>query len=623
MGFFDLLIALVCAVLTQHAQERPAGELEAELRDESSVALAHDARRLGDARRGAVVFYQPALTCAKCHVSDSGAPALGPDLTSLGKDVADEYLVESILDPSKTIKQGFETVTISTDDGRTVTGLLGQDRADALVLRDPGQDGKPITIEKARIEERKNGGVSIMPAGLVNNLESRQQFLDLVRYLMEIAEKGPARARELKPDPSLLTSIPLPASERDIDHAGLIGMLGPSSFQRGEAIYNRVCINCHGTKDKPGSLPTSLRFASGTFKNGADPLSMYRTLTLGFGQMTPQTWMVPRQKYDVIHYIREAYLKPFNPGQYARVDRTYLSRLPRGKSLGPEPVEIEPWVTMDYGPSLMATYEVSGGDHPNIVAKGIAIRLDPGPGGISRGRAWAVYDQDTLRFAAAWTGQGFIDWNGINFNGQHQVHPRLAGKVEFANPNEPGWANPETGSFDDLRLRGRDGRPAGPQPRRLVHYRGLYQHGSRMVLSYTVGRAEILEAPGLESSPAHKEQPIFTRTLNIGRSPHDLKMIVAPEGTAVAMVTAARRWKRPGALDRSWRLGGALGSRRGYARESQAAHEARRTIRPGGVFRPVAAARVARAFYERRSVALARTADGSGRNRPREWTLRG
>ena len=28
---------------------------------------------------------------------------------------------------------------------------------------------------------------------------------------------------------------------------------------------------------------------------------MYRTLTYGFGLMTPQSWMVPSQKYDVIH----------------------------------------------------------------------------------------------------------------------------------------------------------------------------------------------------------------------------------------------------------------------------------------------------------------------------------
>ena len=372
-------------VLTGQSHEASIGTLEATLRSQSPAALAADARRLGDPRRGAAVFFQPSLTCTKCHVGENGAPALGPDLASLGKDVADVYLVESILDPSKAIKKGYETVTVSIDDGRTVAGLLGEDRPDAVVLRDPGQDGKPITIPKAQIEERKDGGTSIMPAGLVNNLGTRQQFLDLVRYLMEIAEKGPERARELKPDPSLLAAAPLPQSERDIDHAGLIAGLDEGSFERGKSIYERVCINCHGTKDRPGSLPTSLRFASGTFKNGSDPLSMYRTLTLGFGQMTAQGWMVPRQKYDVIHYIREAYLKTSNPGQYAPVDRTYLARLPEGKSRGPEPVEIQPWATMDYGPSLMATYEVGGGDPPNIAYKGIAIRLDPGPGGVSRG----------------------------------------------------------------------------------------------------------------------------------------------------------------------------------------------------------------------------------------------
>ena len=40
-------------------------------------------------------------------------------------------------------------------------------------------------------------------------------------------------------------------------------------------------------------MPTSLRFAEGKFKNGADPFRLYQTLTHGFGMMTPQTWMVP------------------------------------------------------------------------------------------------------------------------------------------------------------------------------------------------------------------------------------------------------------------------------------------------------------------------------------------
>ena len=31
------------------------------------------------------------------------------------------------------------------------------------------------------------------------------------------------------------------------------------------------------------------------------------------------------------------------------------------------------------------------------------------------------------------------------------------------------------------------------------------------------------------------DHPVFTRTLNIGRSPHELRLRVAPEGTAVAL----------------------------------------------------------------------------------------
>ena len=131
------------------------------------------------------------------------------------------------------IKQGYETVTISTDDGRIIAGLLGEDRPDAVVLRDVSQDGKSITIPRSQIEERRSGGASIMPQGLVNNLSSRQQFLDLVRYLMEIAEKGPARARELKANLPPQVRLPLPEAERDIDHAGLIAGLNDKSRKRG------------------------------------------------------------------------------------------------------------------------------------------------------------------------------------------------------------------------------------------------------------------------------------------------------------------------------------------------------------------------------------------------------
>ena len=59
---------------------------------------------------------------------------------------------------------------------------------------------------------------------------------------------------------------------------------------------------------------------------------------------------------------------------------------------------------MDYGPSLINTYEI-GRDGTNFAYKGIAVRLDPGPGGISRGSAWMIFDHDTLRVAAGWSGE--------------------------------------------------------------------------------------------------------------------------------------------------------------------------------------------------------------------------
>jgi glucose/arabinose dehydrogenase len=364
-----------------------------------------------------------------------------------------------------------------------------------------------------------------MPAGqLVCKPGGRRDFLDLVRYLIEIVEKGPARALELRPDPALLAA-PLPEYEKEIDHAGIIAGLNRKSYARGEEIYGRVCANCHGTKDRPGSLPTSLRFASGVFKNGSDPYRLYLTLTRGFGQMAPQTWMVPTQKYDVIHYIREGFLKEDNPTQYARVDREYLAKLPQGTSRGPAPLDVRPWNTMDYGPSLMATLEI-GDDATNFAYKGIAIRLDAGPGGVSRGRAWSVYDHDTLRLAASWTGEGFIDWNGINFNGKHEVHPRVVGLVQVSNPIGPGWANPEDGRFDDPRLLGRDGRPYGPLPRSWAHYQGLYHHGNRTIVAYTVSNTRVLEMPGIESTGLAMT-PTSTRTFNVGPRSRDLVMQVA------------------------------------------------------------------------------------------------
>ena len=289
------LTGLILLVATAHFDDAPAGRpLEQSLLDEDPVALANAVRGQGDPARGAVVFYQPFLSCTKCHAAGDGrGDTLGPDLAKLGKEVTDAYLIESVLRPSKVIKKGFETVTIATTDGKNVTGLLAEERADR---RDPPRPGAGReTGHRLQAKHRRADGQR--PVGHARRPGERARLATAVPRPDSLPPRNrrrrPRAAKALRPDPSQVAGLKLPDYESKIDHAGMIAGLGPESLERGEAIYNRVCVNCHGTKDKPGSMPTSLRFASGRFKNGSDPYSLYRTLTHGFGQMPPQTWMVP------------------------------------------------------------------------------------------------------------------------------------------------------------------------------------------------------------------------------------------------------------------------------------------------------------------------------------------
>ena len=149
----------------------------------------------GDAKRGADVFLNPTFSCSKCHYPKTG-DRLGPDLSAKRENVTPSYLVNSILRPSKDFHKGFETVMVETIDGITVSGFPLSENDDELVLRDPAS-GKEITIPQDDIENRKQGKVSLMPAGLANQLADREQFVDLLKFLMEISEGGQERLKEL------------------------------------------------------------------------------------------------------------------------------------------------------------------------------------------------------------------------------------------------------------------------------------------------------------------------------------------------------------------------------------------------------------------------------------------
>ena len=374
--------------------------------------------------------------------------------------------------------------------------------------------------------------------------------------ILTLACKPGSSSQEAEtPSGFILQESDLPDYEKNIDHKGLLTALDDrhdESIRTGEYIYNNVCFNCHGNPETPGSIPNAFKFWEDEFKVGKDPYSIYQTLTRGYGSMPPQVNLTPVEKYDIINYLRETFLKEKNPGQFVAIDSTYLASLPVGSSLGPAPKEVKPWAEMDYGNFLINTYELVGlnaqererssGPSPlpdenlikaNFAYKGIAIRLDQGAGGVAAGKAWMLFDHDLMRVAGAWTGEGFIDWEAILFNGKHNISPRTVGDLHFSNPVAPAWANPSTGKFDDPRFQARDKRRFGPLPREWAHYKGLYQYKDRVIISYTVGDAKILETFGLEIA---ENLPVFTRTLTISPPAKPLKMRIAPSGTSIALV---------------------------------------------------------------------------------------
>ena len=357
----------------------------------------------------------------------------------------------------------------------------------------------------------------------------------------------------------LLAVDALPEYENHLDHAGLMANWSEEFYHAGLEVYRRACFSCHGNIEQAGSIPNSRKFWEEPLKNGSDPYAMYQTLTRGFGLMPPQVNLTPREKYQVIHFIREEFLKQHNKDQYFEVTQPWIDSLPVGDTLGPLPVLRQPWAEMDYGDFLMHTYElsdskdpprtISGGRSPlanedyralNFAYKGIAVRLDPGSGGIAAGNKFVLFDHDLLRFTGFWSGKGFIDYEGILLNDEHNIYPRTVGTIQIENPITPGWANPETGDFVDPRFMAVDGRRFGPLPRQWAHYKGLYRHGQRVVIKYTVGNAEVLESYDLEQDG---DQPVISRTLNIAAAERVMKLRVAPKSTGIRLLGAGAKLK--------------------------------------------------------------------------------
>jgi len=153
-----------------------------EMRKLVDSVLAH-----GDASRGEAVFRRSDLSCFKCHAIGGAGGRVGPDLLSLGASAQIDYLIESLIDPSKKIKENYQTLLVVTDSGKIMTGIKVRKTDVDLILRDA--EDREIAIPLSSIEVQKNGA-SMMPLGVIDKL-TQGELLDLVRFLSALGKVGP------------------------------------------------------------------------------------------------------------------------------------------------------------------------------------------------------------------------------------------------------------------------------------------------------------------------------------------------------------------------------------------------------------------------------------------------
>ena len=164
-----------------------AGDSQAKTYTNQDVErMAKIAAAKGDAARGERIYRRATLSCSACHSIGGAGGKVGPDLTSIGASAPMDYLVESVLPPALKVKEGYHSIIVETNDGRSLMGQLVRSSDGNLVLRDAA--GTLTTISEQSIVKKTDAG-SMMPGNLTSTL-FEQESADLYKFLSVLGKPG-------------------------------------------------------------------------------------------------------------------------------------------------------------------------------------------------------------------------------------------------------------------------------------------------------------------------------------------------------------------------------------------------------------------------------------------------
>ncbi|MEO7297870.1 MAG: c-type cytochrome, partial [Verrucomicrobiota bacterium] len=134
----------------------------------------------GDIRRGQNIFNSAKAACSSCHAIGYSGGKVGPDLTKIGTVRTERDLLEAVVYPSASFVRSFEPMIVATKSDEDYSGVLKKDAPDEIVLV-TGPNAE-VKIARADIKEMRPGTISVMPAGLDEQL-TKPELADLLAFL--------------------------------------------------------------------------------------------------------------------------------------------------------------------------------------------------------------------------------------------------------------------------------------------------------------------------------------------------------------------------------------------------------------------------------------------------------
>jgi putative heme-binding domain-containing protein len=137
----------------------------------------------GDAVAGRKLFFdeKSKVQCAKCHTIGREGGRIGPPLDRIAVRRSAEFIMESILEPSKEIDPSYETVQVVTAKGITIVGLRVNESNFNIQLRE--ENGKFHSFLKSELDSVTVLKKSLMPENIAEVLTVKELH-DLFAFLM-------------------------------------------------------------------------------------------------------------------------------------------------------------------------------------------------------------------------------------------------------------------------------------------------------------------------------------------------------------------------------------------------------------------------------------------------------